>query len=367
MNNRTIQRVQYLDILKCLGMFIVVSGHIHSHYGWLSLPIHAFVIPLYFLLSGLTFRSSKFETIGSFIKHRAQTLLLPYLLLSLVTWGYWAVMKVMTHDTSSIWFAFMQIFVAQGSGKFMVHNVPMWFVTCLFVTEYLYYYIDKLPKWANGLMLIVCAFIGTFMIVGPFSDILTKLPWSIESAFIALFFYGMGNLLTKTWSLTEIESLVLKRRFFYFVLMIILSAILVFSAHYNGHISLGSDLLGRSPFIFFVNAIIGIFAIGVFSIILSSINRTASVVKICMDYLLWFGRNSFFIMATHYPIFVGIVTCLTWITKKPVGFLVNDYFWFSVLFIITCACSSVAALLIGKLKEHDHKVWEKWMSPKIVS
>lgn len=54
------KRVGYLDLLKCLGMFIVVSGHIHTNYGWFSLPIHSYVIPLFFC-----FRVSHLKEISS--------------------------------------------------------------------------------------------------------------------------------------------------------------------------------------------------------------------------------------------------------------------------------------------------------------
>ena len=92
------KRVAYLDMLKCLGMFIVVQGHIHPCYGWFSLPLHSFVIPLYFLLSGVTFKRSKFPNFGTFAKHRAKTLLLPYAMFSVITWIIWATFRYLTHS-----------------------------------------------------------------------------------------------------------------------------------------------------------------------------------------------------------------------------------------------------------------------------
>ena len=143
-------RVAYLDMLKCLGMFIVVSGHIHTAYGWFSLPIHSFVIPLYFMLSGMTFKRSKFPKFGDFVKHRAKTLLLPYAMFSVITWAFWASYSYFTHaEVDSYWMPLLQTVLAQGSGHFLVHNVPLWFIPCLFVIEVIYYCLDKLPDWGK--------------------------------------------------------------------------------------------------------------------------------------------------------------------------------------------------------------------------
>ena len=194
------KRVDYLDMLKCLGMFIVVSGHIHPYYGWFSLAVHCFVIPLYFFLSGMTFKRNKFPSLWEFIKHRAKTLLLPYLMFSLVTWAFWAVFNVAYHNQVNLWAPLLQTFIAQGSGGFLVHNVPLWFLPCLFVIEVLYYMIDKLPEWANITVCILLSGLGACMISwwrGPF----ILLPWSIESAFVSILFYGAGNWLVKQWGI----------------------------------------------------------------------------------------------------------------------------------------------------------------------
>ena len=254
-------RVTYLDMLKCLGMFIVVSGHIHTSYGWFSLPIHSFVIPLYFMLSGMTFRRSKFPKFLDFLKHRAKTLLLPYAMFSVITWAFWAIFSYVSHSkVDSYWMPLLQTVLAQGSGRFLVHNVPLWFVPCLFVIEIIYYWLDKLPDWGKVVSSLVFAVIGSLMI-HVWKGVFVLLPWSIESAFVSVIFYCVGNLVVKKYGLKGIETKVLGKKGVSIVMIIVLTIILVFTAHYNGHISLGSDMLGKSPFLFYFNAFIGIFSI----------------------------------------------------------------------------------------------------------
>ena len=348
-------RVAYLDMLKCLGMFIVVSGHIHIAYGWFSLPIHSYVIPLYFMLSGMTFRRSKFPKFVDFAKHRAKTLLLPYAMFSVITWAFWALYSYFTHAmVESYWMPLLQTILAQGSGRYLVHNVPLWFVPCLFVVEMIYYWLDKLPNWGKVLASVVLAVIGSLMI-HVWKGVFILLPWSIESAFASVIFYCVGNLLVKRYGLKGIETIVLGKRALSIVTIIILTVVLVFTAHYNQHISLGSDLMGKSPFLFYFNAFIGIITIGLFSILICSISSNNKVFNSIMDYHLWFGRNSFYIMATHVPVKGVIMAAIATIIGKSTHFVGNDWICMPVVFVLTCAVCSVLAVWIGKFKYIDEQ------------
>ena len=282
------KRVDYLDMLKCLGMFIVVSGHIHPDYKWFSLTVHCFVIPLYFLLSGMTFKRSKFPSLWKFIKHRAKTLLLPYLMFSLVTWAFWVIFNVASHNQVNLWSPLLQTFIAQGSGGFLVHNVPLWFLPCLFVIEVLYYMIDKLPEWANITVCILLSVLGACMISwwrGPF----ILLPWSMESAFVSILFYCAGNILVKHLGLVGIQDMVLGNRLF--------------------------------------NAV--------------------------MNYHLWYGRNSLYIMATHVPVKGIIILIIAKLIGKNEYFVTHDWWCLAIVFALTCAICSVLSLWIAKWKKMD--------------
>lgn len=350
-------RVEYLDMLKCLGMFIVVSGHIHNEYGWFSLPLHSFVIPLYFMLSGMTFNRSKYPNVWTFILHRSKTLLLPYLMLSIVTWAVWAVFQFVTHGDGNIWSSLLQTFIAQGSGGFLVHNVPLWFVPCLFVIELVYYFISKMPTWLNVLTCVLCAVLGSWMITGTYSDFFVLLPWSIESAFAAVIFYCVGNLLAKYIGLRKFQEIVVSKKGWSIVIIVLLTCVLVNTAHWNGHVSFGSDMMGRSPLMCYVNAFIGIITIMLFSVLICSKEYTKKMTKSIMDFHLWFGRNSFYIMATHVPVKNVLIFGIA--AKLGVGIRAvrNDLFWCAVIFIITCAISCGFAVMINKMKKADEKRW----------
>ena len=309
------KRMDYLDMLKCLGMFIVVSGHIHPYYGWFSLSVHCFVIPLYFFLSGMTFKRSKFPTLWDFIKHRAKTLLLPYLMFSVVTWIFWAAFRVATHSQVDIWGPLLQTLISQGSGGFLVHNVPLWFLPCLFVIEVIYYIIDKLPEWANITACIVLSILGACMI-SVWRGVFVILPFSIS-------------------------------------LMISLTLVMINTAHWNGHISLGSDSLGNCPPIFYLNAFMGIVTSGIFAILICSLKRTNKLWNSIMDYHLWYGRNSLYIMATHVPVKGLIIFAIARMIGESTVYVAKDWWCIAIVFALTCAICSLLSLLIVKWKKRD--------------
>ncbi len=362
-NSSQKKRVDYLDMLKCLGMFIVVSGHIHPYYKWFSLSVHCFVIPLYFFLSGMTFKRNKFPSLWEFIKHRAKTLLLPYLMFSLVTWVFWAIFNVVSHNQVNLWNPLLQTFIAQGSGGFLVHNVPLWFLPCLFVIEVLYYMIDKLPEWANVVVCILLSVLGACMISwwrGPF----VLLPWSMESALVSILFYGAGNWLVKHWGLVGIQERVLGKKWLSLIIMIVLTLVMINTAHWNGHITLGSDNLGKLPPVFYLNALMGIMTTGIFAILVCSIKRDNKLFNAVMNYHLWYGRNSLYIMATHVPVKGIIILVIAKMIGKNEYFVTHDWWCLAIVFALTCAICSVLSLWIAKWKKMDEARVQKWISKK---
>lgn len=87
----------------------------------------------------------------------------------------------MTHaQVDSYWMPLAQIFIAQGSGGFLVHNVPLWFVTCLFVMEVIYYFLSGFKKVWILIVSIAMASVSYYMITYVDVVDITLLPWNLE-------------------------------------------------------------------------------------------------------------------------------------------------------------------------------------------
>jgi hypothetical protein len=148
---------------------------------------------------------------------------------------------------------------------------------------------------------------------------------------------------------------VLGKKWLSLLVMIILTLIMINTAHWNKHISLGSDTLGRSSWMFYVNAFMGIITCSIYAILVCSIKFKNKLFDAIMNWHLWFGRNSLYIMATHVPVKGIIIVIVAKIIGNSVGFVANDWFCMPIVFVLTCAICSVLSLWIVKRKKKDEE------------
>ena len=179
-----------INILKGIGILLVVLGHTETP---LSTVIYTFHMPLFFLLSGYCFSITKYRNFKPFLLSRIKSLVVPYFSFSLIIFAlyianrylhFYAPLNISLRD------AFIGIFVNMRSTKYYI---SMWFLTCLFVAEILFYFICRLSK-SNMKLLAILLIISS--IIGYAYCIYVKkvLPWNIDLSFTAVAFLGIGYL-----------------------------------------------------------------------------------------------------------------------------------------------------------------------------
>ena len=359
MGNNT-DRLSYLDIAKGIGMFAIVWGHVMLK-GWSNQFVYAFHIPLFFFISGMLFKADKYKNIGVFLLRRAKTLLFPYVVFSVLTWLIWVATKYFSHEQVYYLYPLKETIRARGSVGYMLHNPPLWFVPCLFVVEVLYYFVNKLPVWLNLLVCCVFAYIGHYMVNGGHLDFFATLPWSIEGSMSAILFYAVGNVVVRYVSPDKLKGLVLTKKLYSSFFVAVVTAVLLLLSLRNGHVSIGSNELGDDTWLFYLNGFLGISTTLVFSLLLSSI---ASINK-GVSFIQWFGMNSFFVMATHYPVkeaFVWVVARMAHCGTKEVA---ADMKLGLVVFILTMIVDSLVVCGISRLKQRDERRMEKWRTKTV--
>ena len=74
------KRIQFFDLLRGVGIIFVVFGHV-TH----DMPVREFIygfhLPLFFFLSGTLFRDRNLAGFAPFIRKKARSLLIPYVVL----------------------------------------------------------------------------------------------------------------------------------------------------------------------------------------------------------------------------------------------------------------------------------------------
>lgn len=346
-------RFDYIDITKALGMLTIIWGHIAV--GKSVTFAYSFHIPLFFFLSGMVFVKGKYPTIGSFVKRRIQTLIVPYIIYSFITWAVWAAFSYATHaKVASYWMPLCETFIAQGSEGYLVHNVPLWFVSCLFVVELVYYWIAKLPDIWNVVACMVMAVVG-YVIVNDCSFFdFTTLPWSIEVAMSAILFYASGHLLVKNVGHQQITHMVDSNKLGTAVLFLLVLVLAYLGAITNGKVSMGHAIL-RNPFLFYPTAYLGVGAMLLFSLLLaqSKLNE-----KKWMGGVKWFGQNSFIPMVIHNPIKGFVVVAVSSCLGVQVKEAKQDFLMSAIAFVTTLLVTVVLMYIIVKVKAQLKKKHE---------
>lgn len=329
-------RYDYIDFAKCFGMLVIIWGHIMLS-GATNAMAYGFHIPLFFFLSGMVFNKQKHNKFGEFFKNRFKSLLLPYAVYSVATWVVWVVYSYVSHADVNYLAPLLQTLFAQGSGGYLVHNVPLWFVPCLFCTEMIYFFICRLPGAWNLLVCFLLALVGAWSFnqtLIPFD--FKELPWSIDVAFVAVFFYALGNLMIDKFGHKRVNDFVLNNKTLNVVFCIIAIIGVYLITDYNGSISMGHETLGKSLIAFYAAALLGIVAMLFVCICSAKILNNNTLSSLGGGYR-WFGRNSFDVMAIHNPIkgfVVVVVARILHVSNESVSTSLTYSF---VSFVITLA------------------------------
>jgi len=259
-----LKRFDYVDIAKGLGMLMVIWGHINS--GSTFVLVYSFHMPLFFFLSGIVFNSNRYNSFKEFFIRKVKNLIIPYLIFSFLTWLVWVAYTIVFHSSVDSYFMpLLQTFIAQGSGGFLVHNVPLWFVSCLLLIEFLYYFISKINNDLFIILICVIFAVASYVmeLCTPVFDF-TLLPWSIGVAFAAIIYYAAGNLLMKHNILSRVKEFCNNKKVISWVILVFMTVALYYFALLNGHITMGHEQY-NNRLLFYFNGFLGSFCVLIFS------------------------------------------------------------------------------------------------------
>ena len=342
------KRLPYFDTAKALGILAVTWGHIMK-VGWTHSLFSVFRIPLFFYIAGRLYNKDKYPTLMSLLKVRWKRLMIPYFIYSFVVYAFWAIGALIGGKTAphEFWYWFYEIFLAQGSGGYLL-LYPMWFVPCFLIVELIYFYIAKLPDWANLLCCFGLAAISTALL---YSNILPfrideVLPWNIESAMLALPFYSLGHLSRQFHLHDWLERTPKWRLWGVWVLSM---AVMTVLSLLEGKVSLGHAYLGERPYLFYFAAVPGIIAVMVFSYLINEHLKGSWF----MRWINWIGSLTYDVMATHVPIKCGAAALVAWIFSTTVGETSTNIWLASTTFIVTLPVVMLAIWLIDKLRQRN--------------
>ncbi|MDU5741517.1 MAG: acyltransferase family protein [Clostridium sp.] len=233
-------RFKEIDMLKGLGIIFMVMGH--QYYGEMfDKWIHAFHMPMFFIISGFLYSSPK--SFGEKIYKKMKTLLIPY--------AFFASFHFLIASTK----VFILDEPINKISSYLYHicvinteGVPIcgaiWFLTALFFVTIIYMLIDKFSKSkVSKIIWIFC-----LVIIGIFCPLLGyRLPWALDVAFVGVGLFFVGEVLRTFYDNKDI-----KRKGLWVILGIFLSSGTIFM-NYSVNLRLGCY---GNVILFFVNVVL---------------------------------------------------------------------------------------------------------------
>ena len=321
--------------------------------------IFSFHMPLFFFISGFLFNFAKYtESAKNFVKGRFSSLIIPYFAFAAFTCLFYFLLdELYTPGVITVKFFEADIYytvysILYSQTTMISYNGPLWFLTCLFVTELLFFWLAKRyywQRWKLVISLIVAGIIGyLYSVYVPFT-----LPWNADVALTSVVFYGAGNLFRKFMESVEelrvdfgLPKSGLKFNNVFFVVENLLPVffILVSILYFAYLLKFPTDKINMSGMkyggflSFYFLAFSGIFT---YVYIFKKVGS--------LEVLEYYGRNSLIVLALHFPlkdiliklftVFVGIeldcfccttstaiaLTILNLLGLVPIIFLINRY------------------------------------------
>ena len=358
-------RLHWIDALKGIGIMLVVFAH-HSLPVALDTYIFSFHMPLFFFISGILFDFGKYAgSAAKFVKGRFRSLIVPYFAFAVLTCLFYflldmgfqpGVTNIEFFEATALYGVYSILYAL---GPLVSYNPPLWFLTCLFVTEVIYYGLAKSYYGKPGklaLWLTVAGVIGyLYSVYVPF-----RLPWNADAALSAVVFYGAGNLFRR-YTEPEKESgaglspnpgygmglsskfregFIRSEKFFPGIFILLNLLYLVYLLEFPTSDKVNINVLKYGNFFsHYCLAFSGIFA---FVYLFKKIGGSRV--------LEYYGRNSLIVLALHFPLkdiltklallsfgveleyfyynaaFALSLTVLNLLFMVPVIFLINNYF-----------------------------------------
>lgn len=172
-------QIRNISIFRGIMLCYIIMGHI-GFTGIFDYYIHAFHVPVFFIISGYCFKPC--ESLKAYLGKKVQSMLIPYVVFALVHFflAFWLVEEFHWKN------ALGHIFWMNNSG--MPISGSLWFVTSIFFASIVYQILDlKVKEVVRNIIIVVAMIIG---FVCPI-----RLPFSTDTALVGLGFMHLGRYL----------------------------------------------------------------------------------------------------------------------------------------------------------------------------
>lgn len=317
-------REKYIDIAKGIAMILVVFGHCKYTNNYLLVWLYSFHMPLFFILSGMTFSIKNKPNFKIFIKNKIFKLVIPYFLLLVVLWLLTAGISIVFDGYD---YAYLKSFIGIIiSNRATSYYLAMWFVLVTFEAEILFYFILRLIQYLSkalkNWMYIMVSIIS--LTIGIIILRYTKgLMFCLDLLPFGLGFITIGNYIKEN---KEVFLKVFKAKFFIIVFLVFNLLFTFLNYNVAGKIDLYESNIGN-PIYFIMHSLFG----SLFIINISFLIRKNAILE-------YIGKNTLVFYAFQTRLVIPKVTKVFEVLFEKLNIMSLD----GILFV----CIVISSLLI---------------------
>lgn len=293
------KRIDWIDILRGIGIFFVVLGHI-LHNDLIVKWIFSFHLPIFFFISGFLYKK---RDIKIDLVKRIKTILIPYYFFGILNLLYWILFeRKYRYETQSVYDAFLGLIT--GNYQYLTFNIHLWFLPCFFSALLIY---NILRRYFNCKIVFVISML-LYMICNYFN--IPHMLYSIDKVGMYLIFVATGEICRNIFE--DLSKLKLVYRCIIMCFCMGINILLMYTQN---------SIIGILEYL---SAIAGIFVWAIFAL---SLGKNMFLEKI--------GQNTLVILCIHGPIYRVIVKITGMIIHLDDTFLRQNIMFSIVVSIMT--------------------------------
>lgn len=184
-------RIKWIDIAKCLGIFFVFLGHFSKDSGLFHDFVFKFHVPLFFFLAGCTERISdnklknKTIKIKDYVIKNFKRIMIPFFMFAFMSLAVYLIIQNNGNDLSD---RVMEILNGVVRNEFVAQS--LWFLSCLFFMKIMFYFLKKIFKKIYFILPICC--VVSFCKYHYITQGTPSWVYNIDSALYYMVFYSFG-------------------------------------------------------------------------------------------------------------------------------------------------------------------------------
>lgn len=186
-----------IDVAKGFALFLVIFGHIVTMHHTLFRWIFSFHMPVFFFLSGMTFRPEKYPDYMAFIKEKGRRFLIPYFAITLAAFIICMIRPDYRMPVLADGWKHQLLWIFYYTQPQNLYVGQIWFLVALFMAELIALawlrIFDRKSLLAKCYSLLLLALIAVnIRLIYPYLPFGERLPWKLDSALTASVFVIAG-------------------------------------------------------------------------------------------------------------------------------------------------------------------------------